>query len=289
MTVPAAPVPWPDAARCAASFSFDVDAESAMLAVDHGNANRMSAMSHQAYGPLVGVPRILKILARHEITSTFFVPGYTAVRYPDVVRSIVAEGHEIAHHGYLHEPMAGLSAEEEAAILDRGLDALEKVTGLRPVGYRAPMWELNWHSPQLLSDRGFLYDSSLMDADHPYELAVGATSLVEIPIQWALDDWEQYCFVPDFSGTGLIESPAKVGEMWRLEFDAMRAERGCYVLTNHPFLTGRPSRAAALESLVAYACSLDDVWVTHLGAIAEHVRGLGLAPRSVQRPDPADF
>lgn len=289
MTVPAAPVPWPGAAQSAASFSFDVDAESAMLAVDHGNANRMSAMSHQAYGPLVGVPRILKILARHEITSTFFVPGYTAVRYPDVVRSIVDEGHEIAHHGYLHEPMAGLSAEEEATILDRGIDALEKVTGLRPVGYRAPMWELNWHSPQLLSDRGFLYDSSLMDADHPYELAVGATSLVEIPIQWALDDWEQYCFVPDFSGTGLIESPAKVGEMWRLEFDAMRAERGCFVLTNHPFLTGRPSRAAALESLVAYACSLDDVWVTHLGAIAEHVRGLGLAPRSVQRPDPADF
>ena len=289
MTVPAAPVPWPGAARCAASFSFDVDAESAMLAVDHGHANRMSAMSHQAYGPLVGVPRILKILARHEITSTFFVPGYTAVRYPDVVRSIVDEGHEIAHHGYLHEPMAGLTAEEEAAILDRGLDALEKVTGLRPVGYRAPMWELNWHSPQLLSDRGFLYDSSLMDADHPYELAVGATSLVEIPIQWALDDWEQYCFIPDFSGTGLIESPAKVGEMWRLEFDAMRAEGGCYVLTNHPFLTGRPSRAAALESLVSYVCSLDDVWVTHLGAIAEHVRGLGLAPRSVQRPDPTDF
>ena len=289
MTSAATPVPWPGDARCAASFSFDVDAESAMLAVDHGHANRMSAMSHQAYGPLVGVPRILKILARHEITSTFFVPGYTAVRYPDVVRSIVAEGHEIAHHGYLHEPMAGLSAEEEAAILDRGLDALEKVTGLRAVGYRAPMWELNWHSPQLLSDRGFLYDSSLMDADHPYELAVGAASLVEIPIQWALDDWEQYCFIPDFSGTGLIESPAKVGEMWRLEFDAMRAEGGCFVLTNHPFLTGRPSRAAALEDLISYVCSLDDVWVTHLGAVAEHVRGLGLTPRSVQRPNPSDF
>jgi peptidoglycan-N-acetylglucosamine deacetylase len=289
VTGPALPVAWPGAARCAASFSFDVDAESAMLAVDHGHANRMSAISHQAYGPLVGVPRILKILARHDITSTFFVPGYTALRYPDVVRSIVAEGHEIAHHGYLHEAMAGLSVEEEATILDRGLDALEKVTGVQPVGYRAPMWELNWHSPQLLSDRGFLYDSSLMDADQPYELAVGATSLVEIPIQWALDDWEQYCFIPDFSGTGLIESPAKVGEMWRLEFDAMRAEGGCFVLTNHPFLTGRPSRAAALEDLIAYACSLDDVWVTHLGAVAEHVRGLGLTPRSVQRPDPSDF
>ncbi len=81
MTVP--PVPWPNGARCAASFSFDVDAESAMLGVDPTHADRMSAMSHQAYGPLTGVPRMLKILAKHGITSTFFVPGYTAMRYPD--------------------------------------------------------------------------------------------------------------------------------------------------------------------------------------------------------------
>ena len=289
MSVPAGPVQWPGNAGSAASFSFDVDAESAMLAVDPGHANRMSATSHQAYGPLVGVPRILKMLARHDVTSTFFVPGYTALRYPDVIRSIVAEGHEVAHHGYLHEAMAGLSVDEEAAILDRGTAVLEEVTGVRPVGYRAPMWELNWHSPKLLQDRGFLYDSSLMDADHPYELAVGSESLVEIPIQWALDDWEQYCFVPDFSGTGLIESPVKVAEMWRLEFDALRKVGGCFVLTNHPFLSGRPSRAAALDELISYVCSHDDVWVTHLGAIAEHVRGLGLEPRSIDRPDPADF
>jgi len=61
------------------------------------------------------------------------------------------------------------------------------------------------------------------------------------------------------------------------------------VLTNHPFLSGRPSRAAALEALIEYVRSHDDVWVAPLGAIAEHVRGLGLTPRSVQRPDPADF
>lgn len=289
MIVPAVPVTWPEGKTSAASFSFDVDAESAMLAVDHGHANRMSAISHQAYGPLAGVPRILDLLAKHDITSTFFVPGYSALRYPDVVRRIAGEGHEIAHHGYLHEAMAGLTAAEEAAVLDRGLHALERFAGVRPVGYRAPMWELNWHSPKLLRDRGFLYDSSLMDADHPYELAVADGSLVEIPIQWALDDWEQYCFVPEFSGTGLIESPVKVAEMWRLEFDAMHAARGCFVLTNHPFLSGRPSRAAALDGLIEYVCGHDDVWVTHLGAIAEHVRGLGLAPRSVVRPDPADF
>jgi peptidoglycan-N-acetylglucosamine deacetylase len=288
MTVP--PVPWPNGARCAASFSFDVDAESAMLGVDTSHADRMSAISHQAYGPLSGVPRLLKILGKRGIRSTFFVPGYTAVRYPDVIRSIVEHGHEVAHHGYLHEAMRGLTEAQEAAILDRGLEVLEAVTGTRPTGYRAPMWELNWHSPKLLRDRGFLFDSSLMDTDHPYELTVDSEgSLVEIPIQWALDDWEQYCYIPEFSGSGLIESPTKAIEMWRLEFDAIRAEGGCFVLTNHPFLSGRPSRAQALDGLIEYVCAQDDVWVASLGEIAEHVRGLGLTPRSVERPNPDDF
>jgi peptidoglycan/xylan/chitin deacetylase (PgdA/CDA1 family) len=288
MSVP--PVPWPNGARCAASFSFDVDAESAMLGVDTSHADRMSAISHQAYGPLSGVPRLLKILAKRGIRSTFFVPGYTAVRYPDVIRSIVDHGHEVAHHGYLHEAMRGLTEAQEAAILDRGLEVLESVTGTRPTGYRAPMWELNWHSPKLLRDRGFLYDSSLMDTDHPYELTVDRHgSLVEIPIQWALDDWEQYCYIPEFSGSGLIESPTKAIEMWRLEFDAIRAEGGCFVLTNHPFLSGRPSRAQALDGLIEYVCAQGDVWVASLGEIANHVRGLGLTPRSVERPNPDDF
>jgi hypothetical protein len=103
----------------------------------------------------------------------------------------------------------------------------------------APMWELNYHSPQLLADRGFLYDSSLMDADVPYELAVdGTRSIVEIPIQWALDDWEQYCYIPDFSGAGYIASPPVVLEMWSLEFEAIRAEGGCFVLTKSPLPFG---------------------------------------------------
>ncbi len=289
MTVPATEVPWPDGKGTAAAFTFDVDAESALLGVSLEHANRMSVMSHQAYGPLVGVPRILSLLSRHEVRSTFFVPGYTAERYPDVIRAIVDAGHEIAHHGYLHESMAGLSEQAEADILDRGIDALEAVTGQRPVGYRAPMWELNWHSPALLADRGFLYDSSLMDADHPYELAVPSDrSLVEIPIQWALDDWEQYCYIPDFSGSGLIESPRKAVEIWRLEFEGIRSVGGCFVLTNHPFLSGRPSRAAALEELVEYVGSCKDVWLSTMGGIAEHVRSLELTPRSISKPQFGD-
>ena len=281
-------VRWPDGKSAAAAFTFDVDAESAVLWGNEAVGARMSVMSHQAYGPLVGIPRILDLLEQHQIRSTFFVPGHTADRYPVAVRSIVAAGHEIAHHGYLHEQPTALTLEDEIDALDRGLAALADVAGVRPVGYRAPMWDLSWRTPALLAERGFLYDSSLMDADHPYELSIspGADqSLVEIPIQWALDDWEQYCYLPDISGSGLIESPRKARELWQLEFDALRGVGGCWVLTNHPFLTGRASRAAELGALMRYVLEHDDVWVASLEQIAEHVRTLGLPLRSITPPD----
>jgi peptidoglycan/xylan/chitin deacetylase (PgdA/CDA1 family) len=275
---------WPEGKVAAASFTFDVDAESAVLWGNESAGARMSVMSHQAYGPLVGIPRILDLLDRHQIQSTFFVPGHTAHRYPAAVRSIVAAGHEIAHHGYLHEQPTALTLDEEIEALDRGLEALAEVAGVRPVGYRAPMWDLSWRTPGLLAERGFLYDSSLMDADSPYELEVGSQSLVEIPIQWALDDWEQYCYLPDIAGSGLIESPRKARELWQLEFDALRTAGACWVLTNHPFLSGRASRAAELGDLMRYVVEHTDVWTTSLGAIAAHVRSLGLPPRTITRP-----
>jgi peptidoglycan/xylan/chitin deacetylase (PgdA/CDA1 family) len=279
---------WPEGKTAAAAFTFDVDAESAVLWNNESVGARMSVMSHQAYGPLVGIPRILDLLDKHQIASTFFVPGHTADRYPEAIRSIVSAGHEIAHHGYLHEQPTALTLEEEIDVIDRGLAALADVAGVRPSGYRAPMWDLSWRTPALLAERGFLYDSSLMDSDHPYELAItpGAErSLVEIPIQWALDDWEQYCYLPDISGSGLIESPRKARELWQLEFDGLRKAGGCWVLTNHPFLTGRTSRAAELDDLMSYVLGHDDVWTTNLGSIAEHVRTLGLSPRSITPPD----
>jgi hypothetical protein len=280
-------VSWPGGHRAAASFTFDVDAESAVLSAAPSSVDRPGILSHQSYGPLVGVPRILDILDRQQVPATFFVPGYTAERYPHTVRDIVRAGHEIAHHGYLHESLEGVDEETEARYLDRGLEALWDVAGVRPVGYRAPMWEPTWATPRLLAQRGFLYDSSLMDADVPYELAVrGAEvpSIVEIPVSWALDDWEQYCFLPGLSDGLPIESPLKVRELWMLELEAMVEVGGCFTLTNHPFLTGRPSRAVVLEGLVARAVEMGEVWVAGLGQIAEHVRSLGLSPRAMDRP-----
>lgn len=271
------PITWPAGYTAAASFTFDVDAESCVIAHDPTSTRRMSLMSHQSYGPKVAVPRLLQILARQEVRGTFFIPGFTAESYPDVVRQIVDGGHEVAHHGYLHEPMQGIDAATEASYMDRGLEALEKVAGIRPVGYRAPWWELNWHSPALLADRGFLYDSSLLDGDAPYRMSVSqdgsdTRDIVEIPVDWTLDDWEQYAFYPGVTGSGVIESPAKVLEMWTLEAQAHHSQGSCFVLTNHPFISGRPSKAVALEQLIERVKGMDGMWVTTLEQIAEHAK-----------------
>lgn len=262
---------WPDGRTAAASFTFDVDAESCVLAHDPAASSRMSLMTHQAYGPRIGVPKLLRILERQGVRATFFVPGFTADTYPDMVRQIVDGGHEIAHHGYLHEPMQGITPEEEASYLDRGLEALARL-GANPVGYRAPWWEMNWHTPDLLIERGFRYDSSLLDGDAPYLLRGQSRPgpLVEIPVDWGLDDWEQYAFYPGWTGSGIIESPAKVHEMWLLEARAHHAQGTCFVLTNHPFISGRPSRAAAVERLIEDVKALDGMWVTTLAEISEH-------------------
>lgn len=281
-------IQWPGGASCAASFTFDVDGESAAIAANPALAESMSVMSHQAYGPLVGVRRILDILETNRVMSTFFIPGYTADRYPQVVRDIAAAGHEVAHHGYHHLKPGDLSEAEQAEQLDRGSDALERLTGTRPVGYRAPMWDLSWQMPGLLSERGFLYDSSLMDGDSPYRLSTNAQapspehpSLIEIPIQWALDDWEQYCFVPDLTELGPIQTPAHARELWQSELEGMRSYGGCWVLTNHPFLSGRPGRAQALSEFIADVCAMEDVWLAPLQVIAEAARDQLGEPRSV--------
>ncbi|MGE5235008.1 MAG: polysaccharide deacetylase family protein, partial [Acidobacteriota bacterium] len=272
---------WPDGVRAAACFTFDVDAESPVLFEQPAAAGWLDVMSHQAYGPRTGLPRLLRLLERRGVRATFFVPGFTAERWPDAVRAIRDAGHEIGHHGYLHEGARSApdTATEEANLL-RGLEALDRVAGVRPLGYRAPMWELSYRLPALLARHGFTYDSGLMDADHPYRLAVGpepgAPSIIELPVQWALDDWEAYNYLPGITGSGVIARPSEVFERWTAELDALVAEGGLFVLTNHPFVSGRSSRAAALESLINHAQAIDGLWIATAGEIAAHAATLDL-------------
>jgi peptidoglycan/xylan/chitin deacetylase (PgdA/CDA1 family) len=277
---------WPTGVRAAACFTFDLDAESAILVDRPEAAGWLDVMSHQAYGPRTGVPRLLRLLDRAGIRATFFVPGYSAERWPDTVRSIRDAGHEIGHHGYLHESSRGASLADQEARLVRGLAALDAVAGVRPVGYRAPMWELGHETLGLLARHGFRYDSGLMDADRPYVMAAGdATAagatggtLVELPSHWSLDDWEAYVYLPGISGSGVIARPTEMLERWTLELDALVDDGGLFVLTNHPFVSGRASRAVALGRLIAHAREIDGLWIATCGEVAAWTAGLGLEP-----------
>jgi peptidoglycan/xylan/chitin deacetylase (PgdA/CDA1 family) len=252
-------VSWLGASAALAVLSFDVDAESPILVEGGRHARSPMAMSHQAYGPLVAVPRILDLLAEYGLPATFFVPGVTADRYPETVELIAAAGHEIGHHGYSHLSPLRLDEEAERADLERGLGALERL-GVRPEGYRTPSWEPSERTFDLLAEHGFRYDSTLMDDDRPYVLETGHGPLAELPPHWGLDDWNQYMYLPDpRSGSGTIQAPSRAVELWRDELDGMRRHGCLFVLTMHPFLSGRPGRVEALRGLIEHTLAAGDV------------------------------
>jgi peptidoglycan/xylan/chitin deacetylase (PgdA/CDA1 family) len=271
---------WPDGVRAAAMFTFDVDAEAVML-TDHPEVvDFLDVIGHQRYGPQVAVPRLLRMLDWVGLRTTFFVPGWVAEAWPDVARSIHDAGHEIGHHGYLHESVRGADEETEAGYLRRGLEALDRVVGVRPVGYRPPSCDMNFRTPSLLAAHGFTYNSGMMDSDHPYRHASG---LIELPMHWSLDDWNRYNYVPGYAASPILR-PSVVVDAWYEELEGLVAVGGLFDLTMHPFISGRPARAIALEDLIRRAQSIDGLWIAAGDEIAAWVAGLELPPVNHEPP-----
>ena len=258
---------WPNDHRCAVMLCFDVDGETTVISEDPKLMQRRTLMSQCAYGPRVGVPRLLGLLKHLEVPATFFVPAYIARHHPKMVEAIVADGHEIGLHGYLHEKLAYLGESAEEAILADSIEVLTKLTGRRPVGYRAPWFETNPWTPVLLQKHDVRYCASEMGDDVPYFHENG---LVEIPGQWMLEDWEQFAFNADPAWGAVPENCAKVFDLWWREFEAMYDFGCCFVLTLHPWLTGRPSRVRLLEDLVNAMKEKPGVWFAHGRDIAEY-------------------
>jgi peptidoglycan/xylan/chitin deacetylase (PgdA/CDA1 family) len=264
-------VSWLGESAAVAVLSFDVDAESAILAQGRRYADHAMVMTHQAYGPLVGVPRLLRLLEDFDLKATFFVPGLTADRYPQTVEQIAAAGHEIGHHSYSHLSPVDLGPDGEREDFERALAALERV-GVRPTGHRSALWEASWDTPSLVAEHGLEYDSTLMDDDKPYRLETAHGTIVELPPHWSLDDWEQYAYLPRPPIGSNIESPAKVLDLWTTELDAMRRHGCLFMLTSHPFLTGRPGRVETLRRLIEHALERGDVQFATAAEVAARVR-----------------
>lgn len=261
---------WLGDAAALVVLTFDVDGETPVLAAGEQYETHLSTMSHQAYGPKVGLPRILAMLERRGLPATFFFPGLTAERWPGAVERVLSAGHEVALHGYTHRTPTTLAPDEQLAELERGMAALARA-GARPTGYRAPLWSTTAVTLEALGAHGLRYDSSLFDDDRPYLLDTPSGRLAELPVHWALDDWEQYVYVPEPDLGHTINRPSTVAQLWTEELDAMRSTSSLCVLTCHPFASGRPSRVAAIERFIDFAEGCGDVAFVRADAVAERL------------------
>jgi peptidoglycan/xylan/chitin deacetylase (PgdA/CDA1 family) len=252
-----------------------MDAESLLHLYQRDAApSRIATSSALRYGPQVAIPRIVETWKRFDIHQTVFIPGWCVETYPDAIRCLVDAGHEVGHHGWLHEKPNTLTREDEARVLDRAIAAFEKVAGRRPVGYRAPAYALSADTADLLIERGFSYDASLLGDDIPYLIGNDRGSLVELPSDFALDDWVQYVNMKEFGYMMPIQAPQRAIEVFRAEFDAAWKHGGMWIAVWHPFVSGRLARADAVLELIEYMVGKGDVWFAPLSEIAAHIRKL---------------
>ncbi|MGO4706206.1 polysaccharide deacetylase [Microvirga sp. 2MCAF38] len=264
------PTTWKNGARCAVALSFDADHETNELR-DGGKS--IGRMSQGQYGNRQGVPRILNVLAKHDAKATFFVPAVSALLYEDEQQRVVAEGHEIGIHGWIHELNSQLPYEIERDLMFRSADTLERITGVRPVGLRTPSWDFSADTLRIERELGLLYDSSLMADDDPYEIVEKGTptGIVELPVEWIRDD-AVYFNMHRFNGLRPQMPPTAVYDIFHREFERAYAEGGLFLLTMHPHVIGYRSRIWILEMLLEEISKRSDVWVATHAEIAAYAK-----------------
>jgi len=261
------PKAWPGGARVAVCLSFDVDNELLWR-----RAPLPVPLSQGEYGATTGLPRILDLLDRHSIPASFYIPAMSAALHPRMIQDILHRGrHEIGVHGWMHEnlPLIGDAAKEEQ-LLTQAIDYVTKATGKRPIGFRAPSWAFSQFTLDQIRKAGFLYDSSFMAMDEPYELLANGqkTGMIELPINWIADDYPYY----EPQAGGSLPDPQLVFEVYKGEFDVAYQEHTMFILTMHPHISGHRSRVAALEKLIIYMKSKPGVWFATLEQVAEYVK-----------------
>ncbi len=280
------PPTWPDGARCAVCLSFDMDGETLVYRRFPDTAPDQVALAAQLrYEPVAAIPRLLNIFREQGLRQTFFVPGWCVDTYPDTVEKILAEGHEIAHHGYAHARPNTQTSSAELESLQAGIESIRALTGARPTGYRAPAFQHSRHTVAHLLDEGFLYDSSLFGDDVPYLVGDDERTMVELPTDITLDDWTQFACLPDFGYMLPIATPGSALEMYKSEFDAAWRHGGMFVTVWHPFLTGRLARAEMMIELIEHMQTRGGVWFATLSQIADHCRSLIDTERWTPRRD----
>jgi peptidoglycan/xylan/chitin deacetylase (PgdA/CDA1 family) len=259
------------------AYGVDVDAVGGWLG-SYGGEDSPCDISRGLFAGEVGVPRLLELFRRYELPTTWFWPGHSIETFPEQFDACVAAGHEIGAHGYSHENPIAMSRDQEAAILDRSIELIEGRAGRRPTGYVAPWWEFSPVTNELLLERGFKYDHSLMHRDfEPYYIRVGdswtkidydrpaeewmkplergqETGLIEIPASWYLDDLPPMMFIKASPNSHGFVNPRDLEQMWIDQFDWIyrECEYAVFTMTIHPDVSGRPQTLLMHERIIEH-------------------------------------
>lgn len=261
---------WKDGARFAVALAFDSDHETNELRDGGRSINRLA---WGQYGHRVGIPRILALLEKLAVPASFYVPAVTALLYPEEQKKLVASGHEVGIHGWIHELNSNLHLEDERDLMLRSLDTLESVTGKRPTGFRSPSADFSENTLLLLRELGIAYDSSLAADDDCYELEMNGepTDVIEVPFDWVRDD-AVYFLMHRFQGLRPYTPPSDVFDIFKRELDATHKDGGLFELTMHPHVITNRSRIWIVEELIKYARTLSGgVWFARHDEIVAYV------------------
>jgi peptidoglycan-N-acetylglucosamine deacetylase len=283
------PIPWPNGARCACAITFDMDADSLIhISKPRDGHDRLHPITMGRYGPTVAIPRILETYRRLGLKQSFFIPAWCIEQYPDAVDAILKDGHEIGHHGLIHEDPVETRGTAQGTAFETALGIHQKRIGKKPRGYRAPVYNATQQIIDLLIQNEFLYDSSLMADDIPYKMQTKKGELWEAPVHWGTDDWPPFAHYAEIGYMMPVKSPSEgLAAFWE-EFDAQYEAGGFWVGIWHPFLTGRLARWMQVEKWLTETLRTKKVWFATLEDIINHVKSLSdagqYAPRVEQLP-----
>ncbi|SEF44426.1 polysaccharide deacetylase family protein [Bosea lathyri] len=262
------PARWKDGATCAVALSFDSDHETIEL---RNGGKSYSRISQGQYGARAGMPRILKLLARHGVPATFFMPAVAAMLNEAEIKAVSEAGHEVGIHSWIHESNSRLDHDTERDLTFRARDTLQSLSGQLPVGMRTASWDFSPWTLKIVREMGLLYDSSLMADDEPYELLDGgeATGIVELPVEWIRDD-AVYFNMDRAMSLRPYGGPEMVFDIFRRELDVAFEEGGLFQLTMHPHHSGHRSRIWILDEIIRAAKAKGSVWFATHAEIAAY-------------------
>ncbi|KAF2704759.1 polysaccharide deacetylase family protein-like protein [Pleomassaria siparia CBS 279.74] len=272
-------------------ISIDFDAVSGWLGTGAHADNNMADYSTGFFAAQVGVPRMLKLFKRMGIEDkvTWFVPMHSAESFPDEFSKVVESGAEIGLHGYCHEGAPQLTPAQEKDVLEHCLSVCTRLSGKKPVGYRAPLYQVRESTIALLEEHSFLYDTSLSHHDsRPYYLpnhapiirpdfsettkasewmhplpkppTPTAKTLVEIPGNWYSEDMTPLQYWPHSANSQGYVDVRAVERMWMDRFEFIRTELAdmpesdtmVFPLVLHPDTSGMAHVIGMLERFIGW-------------------------------------